>query len=247
MKTLSRSVALFLLAAGAALAGPDDRKIEEAAKASYNYRTVLENHVRIRVHDGFAVLTGAVEDADQKTLAEDTVKSLPGVKGVDNRIRVEATSVEHSDAWIAWKIRAMLLVKANVSATNTKVAVVDGVVILTGTAVNPAQSELTELYAKEVEGVKSVRNRLAVRQGNVASADDRSGDAMDDASITAQVTSTLASHHSTSTLKPKVLTINGAVVLTGTVTSEEEKALVSKLAGGVRGVKSVTNNMAVGS
>ena len=40
-----------------------DRKIEDAAKASYNYRTVLENHVGVKANDGVVTLTGTVVDA----------------------------------------------------------------------------------------------------------------------------------------------------------------------------------------
>ncbi|MEP6605308.1 MAG: BON domain-containing protein, partial [Nitrosospira sp.] len=35
-----------------------DRKIEEAAKASYNYRTVLEDHVKVKASDGVVTLSG---------------------------------------------------------------------------------------------------------------------------------------------------------------------------------------------
>ena len=69
---------------------------------------------------------------------------------------------EHSDAWIALKIRSELLVKANVSATATKVDVKDGIVTLTGTAENLAQKDLTEVYAKDIDNVKSVRNEIVV-------------------------------------------------------------------------------------
>jgi len=71
------------------------------------------------------------------------------------------------------------------------------------------------------------------------------GEKIDDASITIQVKYALVSHKSTSALKTKATTTNGVVRVMGDAASDAEKALVSKLAGDVRGVKSVTNDMTV--
>src|SRR3954465_11529754 len=164
MKTKNLS-ALFACIAGpiALLASPaTDRKIEEAAKASYNYRMVLEDHVKVQAQDGVVTLTGTVPDNDDRNLAVDTVENLPGVASVRNEIKVEAAFPEKSDAWMAFKIRSRLLVKGNVSATSTKVEVKDGHAMLTGTADNAAQKELTGIYAGEIDGVTSVKNDLVI-------------------------------------------------------------------------------------
>ncbi len=248
MKTKNISI-LLLLAASPILAfasSDTDRKIEDAAKASYNYRTVLEDHVKVKADDGVVTLTGTVQDKDDKALAEDTVKNLPGVKGVNNAIIVKETYPVHSDAWVALKIRGRLLVKANVSATDTTVAVKDGAVTLTGTADNPAQKELTGLYAREIDGVKSVQNDIVVKEMPPAPGSTLS-EKIDDASITSQVKYALLAHKATSALKTKVATTAGVVVITGEAASDAEKSLVSKLAEGVRGVQSVQNNMTVKS
>ena len=222
-----------------------DRKIEEAAKASYNYRTVLEDHVRVKAHEGVVTLTGTVQDRDDKALAEDTVKNLPGVTRVKNEITIKPVHPERSDSWIALKIRSRLLVKANVSATTTTVAVKDGVVTLGGTADNRAQKELTELYAQEIDSVKSVKNDIVVK--DKPPIHEMIGEKIDDASVTTQVKFALLSHKGTRALKTKVTTTDGAIVITGVAANDAEKSLVTKLAQGVRGVKSVSNNMTVKS
>eukprot|EP01035_Chromulina_nebulosa_P005164 gene5163-7012_t len=180
-----------------------DRKIEAAAEASYNYRTVLENHVKVKAKDGVVTLTGTVLDKDERDLAADTVENLPGVHAVKNEITIKSAYPEKSDAWMALKIRSRLLVKGSVSATNTKVSVEQGVVTLTGTAENSAQKDLTEVYAKDIDGVKSVRNRIEVKERVSASDkanDNREtvGEKIDDASITSQVKYALLTHKSTS-------------------------------------------------
>lgn len=230
-----------------------DRKIEDAAKASYNYQTVLEGNVKVKANDGVVTLTGTVLDKDQAALAVDTVENLPGVLSVKNEIKVESKYPEKSDAWIAFKIRGTLLVKANVSATNTKVAVEGGNVVLSGTAENLAQKELTTEYAKSIEGVKSVKNDIIVKE-QIALADKPRegspqtltvGEKIDDASITTQVKFALLNHKSTSALKTKVSTVDGEVRITGDAANEAEKSLVTKLASDVRGTKSVKNEMTV--
>lgn len=244
MKFQNLSVLLVLIASPIALFASSelDRKIEDAAKSSYNYRLVLDGHVKVKSNDGIVTLTGKVQDADDKALAADTVENLPGVLSVDNQIKVEAMYPEHSDAWMAFKIRSRLLVKGNVSATSTTVVVADGNVTLGGTADNAAQKELTEAYAKDIDGVKMVKNDIMVNEKPAA---PTMGEKIDDASVTAQVKYALLSHKSTSALKTKVTTTDGVVRITGEAASDAEKSLVTKLAGDVRGTKSVANDMSV--
>ncbi len=243
---LHRLVALSIIATSSVTlfaSSETDRKIEDAAKASYNYRTVLENHVTVKANDSVVTLTGTVGDRDLKTLAEDTVSNLPGVSRVDNQIVLDPALAEHSDGWIAIKLRTQLLVRANVSAANTTVRVKDGVVTLTGTADNLAQKELTGEYAKDIDWVKSVKNDIVVNAS--PSTAQTVGETIDDTSITTQVKYALFSHRSTSALKTNVTTTDGVVVVSGVAGSDAEKSLVTKLAESIRGVKSVTNDMTV--
>jgi len=246
MKPFSQLTASLLLLVVPVLLRADadvDRKIEAAAKASYNYRTVLAGHIKVQADNGAVTLTGSVPDSDQRVLAEDTVRDLPGVVAVDNQIKVAPPAPERSDAWITTKIQTRLLLKGNVSMVNTDVAVKDGVVTLTGSADSLAQKELTTVYVKDIEGVKSVNNLLTVPE---PPADARTvSERIDDASITAQVKYALLTHKSTSALKTGVTTKEGSVAIEGEAASDAERDLVTHLAESVRGVKVVSNNMTV--
>jgi hyperosmotically inducible periplasmic protein len=244
---IQKALVLSLMAAtpGMLLANTaTDRQIEDAAKQSYNYRAVLDGKVSASSSDGVVTLTGKVQERDQKALAEDTVSNLPGVVSVIDKIKVESEPSEHSDAWIALKIRGELLVHANVSATATKVDVSNGVVLLTGTVDNSAQKDLTETYAKSIDGVRSITNDLVVKDNFNEST---TGEKMDDASITSQVKYELLTHRSTSAVKTKVTTTDGVVMISGDASSDAEKDLVTKFASTIRGVKSVENDMVVRS
>jgi len=78
-----------------------------------------------------------------------------------------------------------------------------------------------------------------------ADATATTGDKIDDASITADVKSTLLSHHSTSAVQTTVSTTDGVVTVGGTAKNAAEKSLVTKLATDINGVTSVINNMTI--
>jgi osmotically-inducible protein OsmY len=243
IRTLPALLIAVALPASIFASSDTDSKIVDAAKASYNYKTVLENQVTVTADGGVVTLTGTVQDKDDRALAEDTVENIPGVLSVKNEIEIKPAFPEHSDAWIAWKIRGELLVKSNVSAVDTTVAVQSGDVTLGGTADNDAQKELTGVYAKDIDGVKSVNNGIVVNSQPATG--ETMGNKVDDASITSQVKLSLLTHKSTSAIKTKVTTTDGVVSVSGEAGSDAEKSLVAKLAMDVRGVKSVTNDMTV--
>lgn len=73
-----------------------------------------------------------------------------------------APPIERGDGWLLLRIRSLLLLKPKVSSAQTDVTVRDGVVILRGMAASELQKDLTETYVRGVEGVKAVRNEIAV-------------------------------------------------------------------------------------
>lgn len=249
---ITHSLALIAITSGllvtsASLRASDmDDRIESSAKKSYVFKTYLsEDSIKTVSKDGVVTLTGTVAYESHKSLAENTVESLPGVKSVNNRLKVKGEApAEHSDAWIGTKVKTALLFHRNVRAGKTTVDVKDGVVTLTGEASSQAQKELTTEYAKDIDHVKEVRNQMTVAP--TPAKDERTpGEKIDDASITAQVKSALMSHRSTSALKTKVNTMEGVVTVSGIAKNAAEKSLVTKLITDIEGVNSVVNNMTI--
>jgi osmotically-inducible protein OsmY len=248
MKTIYRLVVIMVaIVALLALSMPvqaskmDDR-IESSAKKSYVFKTYLQaDNIKVASEDGAVTLTGNVSEESHKSLAQETVADLPGVKSVDNKLEVKGESpAPLSDAWITAKVKTMFLFHKNVSAM-TEVSTKDKIVTLKGKADNEAQKELTTEYAKDVEGVKGVNNEMT--GGTIEKKKRTVGEKIDDASITAQVKMTLLYHHSTSALNTKVKTKRGVVTLSGKAKNAAEKDLAAKYANDVNGVKSVNNRM----
>ena len=209
---LSMIAGALLVTSPSLRASSTDSRIESSAAKSYVFKTVLkDDSITTESKDGIVTLTGTVADANHKSLAEDTVEGLPGVKSVDNQLLVKGEQpAEHSDTWIGWKVKSALLFHRNVSATGTDVDVKDGIVTLTGQASSLAQRELTTEYARDVDNVKGVKNDMTIAQ-TPATPGATIGDKIDDASITAEVKSSLLSHHSTSALHTGVSTTDGVV------------------------------------
>lgn len=105
-------------------------------------------------------------------------------------------------------------------------------------------NDLTTEYAKDVEGVKAAENEMTIAK-NAAQHTQTIGEKIDDASITAQVKSSLMAHRSTSAVKTSVKTTDGVVTLSGIAKNDAEKSLVTKLVTDINGITSVINNMSV--
>jgi hyperosmotically inducible periplasmic protein len=226
-------------------ASTDDR-IASAFKETSVYKTTLKDDaIKVEVNNGAVKLIGTVAEESHKALAEDTVSNLPGVTRVDNQLATKAeVAAEKSDTWIGRKVKLALLFHRSVSYAKTTVEVKDGIVTLKGEASNAAQKELTTEYAKDIEGVKEVKNEMTVA-ATPGKEERTEGEKVDDASITAQVKTALRTHRSTSAMKTKVETRDGAVTLTGIAKNAAEKSLVTKLVTDIQGVTSVKNEMTV--
>lgn len=134
------------------------------------------------------------------------------------------------------------------SGVKTEVLAKDGIITLRGEAINSAQKELATEFAKDVEGVKNVKNEMTVvapKEKTTGDKKESMGESIDDASTTALVKSTLLHHRSTSALNAKVETKEGVVNLIGKAKNSAEKDLVTKIVSDVQGVKKVDNNMSV--
>jgi len=246
LRVLVAVVAALLLTCATLYASEVDDRIESSAKNSYVFKTYLKgDDIKIESKDGVVTLTGTVADESHKSLAKETVASLPGVKSVDNRLEVKGTrAAEHSDAWLGLKVKTVLSYHRNVSAAKTDVDVKDGTVTLRGEAASEAQKELTTEYAKDVEGVKGVKNEMKVVKPS-GKPEETLGEKIDDASITAQVKMALLFHRATSAINTKVETTDGVVTVSGKAQNAAEKDLVTKLVTDINGVKSVVNNMTI--
>ncbi len=116
--SLMVAVAALLALGVPAYASKTDDSIESSAKKSYVFKTYLkEDDIKIDSENGVVTLTGTVSEEHHKSLAQETVEGLAGVKSVDNKLEVKGERpAEKSDAWITAKVKTTLLFHKSVSS-----------------------------------------------------------------------------------------------------------------------------------
>jgi hyperosmotically inducible periplasmic protein len=240
------AAAVLFLTGGTLQASKTDNRIESTAKESYVFKTYLKDDaIKIQSEDGVVTLKGTVSEESHKSMAEETVMGLPGVKSVKNQLSVTGSPASaNSDAWIGERVRGTLLFHRSVSYVNTNVTVADGKVTLRGEASSEAQKQLTGEYTKDVSGVKDVDNEMTVAS-SPAKSHRTLDEKIDDASISTQVKMSLLFHHGTDAFDTKVSTHKGIVTLHGTAKNQAEIDLATKRVNDIHGVKSVNNQMTI--
>ncbi|MEO8441472.1 MAG: BON domain-containing protein [Betaproteobacteria bacterium] len=160
------------------------------------------------------------------------------------------------DSVITTKVKAKIVGDKQTRADHVDVETVDGVVDLTGTARSKATAARHVTLARQVKGVKSVKNNIRIEAADTAATTDKNSDKprtaagksdqpVKDTTITTKVKAKFIEDKSVSATNIHVKTVNGVVRLTGSAKSSDESSKAAELAREVEGVKSVTNNIKV--
>jgi hyperosmotically inducible protein len=115
---------------------------------------------------GVVHLRGKVDSAEAKAAAAEIAKGIDGVQSVKNDLQVVAPGarkmVDAKDGDIDKAVKARLSKDAQVKGVDVRTDA--GVVTLTGEVPNIVASAKASEMARNVPGVKSVKNELTVRQ-----------------------------------------------------------------------------------
>lgn len=153
----------------------------------------------------------------------------------------ESTGEYVDDTFITSKVKDAFAAEPTVSASDIKAEVFKGAVQLRGTVDTAEQAQKAAEIAAGVKGVKSVQNNIAVKVVKQEGPDEY----VDDPYITAKIKVAFASYPTIRALDIKAETFKGVVQLRGTVDTAEQALKASEIAAGVKGVKSVQNNIIV--
>ena len=113
------------------------------------------------VNQGRVLLTGVVQNPEDRVEAVRLVWQVPGVKQVMNEIRVadsEGVPGFVRDNWITTRLRTALTFEKNVQSLNYSIDTVQGVVYLMGVAMNQAEMDKVVQIARTIPNVKQVVN-----------------------------------------------------------------------------------------
>lgn len=180
-----------------------------------------------------------------------TTAAYAGDMNTDNKWEKGA-----KDAWIDGKAEATLLFNGNLDSFDINTDVDNGNVILTGKVENSVDKKLAEELVANIDGVKSVDNKLTIvekrkdmSEGSMSddmkTAYDKSTSELTDAKIATVIKTRLLMDTDISGFDIDVDVEAGNVTLTGDVDSDAERDLVIAIAKGASDVKDVEDNLRV--
>jgi osmotically-inducible protein OsmY len=137
-----------------------DSEIALAATAALRLNSLVpDGKVQVQVENGWVTLTGEVDWGYQFASAEQSIRPLPGVRGMYNRIAIKAR-VSGDD--IGAQIAAALTRQATREARHIDIKVEGGVVTLSGKVHSMAEHDAAVGVAFSAKGVSHVVDHLQV-------------------------------------------------------------------------------------
>lgn len=189
------------------------------------------------------VLVSANAQAEQETLAQQAQRiAQTAGKTIDNSVQKATNYVD--DSTLTARVKSALLKDETLDSNDISVSTHDGVVTLSGFIASQQMATGAVKIAAQTEGVKSVSDKLQVKDGSGVQS---VGGYADDALTTSTVKAKLLADDIVPSRHIKVITQDGVVLLTGQVANRAQAERAESIAKAVSGVKSVKNELAVKS
>lgn len=185
-----------------------------------------------------SALVGGNALAETMTSKTENAADTAGAK-IDSS--VNKVSNYMGDSAVTAKVKSALVDDDAIKSTDISVDTTNGVVTLSGFVASQAEADKAIAAAKKVEGVKSVSDKLHVRDAKEQSAKAYAGDT----ATTGEVKAKLLADDIMPSRNVKVITTEGVVQLTGTVENKAQSDRAESVAKAVDGVKSVKNDLQI--
>jgi osmotically-inducible protein OsmY len=227
-----------------------ERSIDDSLTAA---PALSDDQIYADVSDGYVVLTGTVNSWPERRLADLLTEGVPGVRGVDNKLRV-AYGARRSDAQIKADIQSRIKWDPRLNTPEIKVAVSNGQVRIAGLVQSAAAQDriyqdgwVNGVQAVDVTGVRIVPNvRLAMNEaGLIGGAAQAKSGPQTDAQLQIAI---VQACHDDPLLSPdhvQVQVEKGVVALKGVVPSREARHAAREIAQEFAGTREVKDMLQV--
>jgi osmotically-inducible protein OsmY len=190
----------------------------------------------VQSEGGYVTLSGTLPSVAAKRLAVSLARSVPGVKNIEDRTRVEAPN-PMGDLEIAQHARHAFIQERNIEENHIDIETdAEGGITLRGTVHSLVQRRLCEVLSWWIPGVTEVRNLLVVDPP-----EEDNDEELKDNLITIMEKDVLVNPK-----KFRVEVRNGRVTLRGRVDTETEGDAAEKDCWYTPGVREVDNQLTVG-
>ncbi len=141
------------------------------------------------------------------------------------------------DSWITTEVKSKLLVTKDVPSNDINIETYKGVVLLSGFVEKQSQIDSAVKVAKEIKGVKEVRNAISLHPSTTV------GTKIDDTALVGKVKAALVDTKDVDSHDLNIEARGGIVQLGGFVKSAGQRDRAMAVTRGVSGVKSVIDAM----
>jgi len=137
-----------------------DSEVAMAAESMFKWHALIPaDRIQVRVEKGWVSLSGEVDWEYQRAAAERAVRSLTGVVGVDNNVRLRVVALPGN---ISTRIREALARHAEREARHIEVTLKGSTAVLEGRVDSWAERNAAQGAAWSAPGVTMVVNNLRV-------------------------------------------------------------------------------------
>lgn len=212
-----------------------DSQLLADVQAELEWNPRFDNRgIVVAVKDGVVTLAGHVASYADKWAAEKATKEISGVRALANDIEVKlGSAAQRPDKDIAEAAAFALKSNVTVPAATIQAIVKDGWITLEGKASFWYQKRAAEKAVRNLWGVKGISN-LVTLAPSVRIADVRS-----------KIQNAFHRHAAVDANKVNVAVADGAITLTGEVSSWHERDAAETAAWAAPGVTRVDNKLAV--
>jgi osmotically-inducible protein OsmY len=213
----------------------DDKILRQNVVDELDYEPSIDSaHIGVTVRNGVVTLTGHVPNYMQKSLAEDAVRRVKGVRGIAEEITVNfGVSSPYSDDDIAKRVLTVLDFNVLVPAGAVQVKVQQGWLTLGGEVEWGFQRTAALQDLSKLRGVSGITNDIVVKpRVSAHDIERRIGDALK------RTTEREAN-------AVKVSVCEGAVTLIGHVSTWADRYAVERAAWSAPGVRSIDDQLVV--
>lgn len=187
---------------------------------------------------GSVLAGGSAMAADTMTGKAESTADSAGSK-IDSSMKKVGGYMD--DSGVTAKVKAALVDDEAIKSTDISVETHSGVVTLNGFVTSQDQAEKAVAVAGKVEGVKSVSDKLHVKDSTKQTMKGYAGDT----ATTSEIKAKLLADDIVPSRNVKVETTNGVVQLSGAVKTQAQSERAEGIAKAIDGVKSVKNDLVV--